>query len=179
MKKIFIIGIFILFILGCGLYTNIPSQVHIVQDKDSPLIAKVIYNTDSNKITYTIQNPTLTLETEPGSIGVTYNKISIKYLPEEYLSQYKITTNVVITGELRVGSSHFRDKDGNLIISRGSTELPVINPQIIALGTPQSHGGSGISTQISAEVLLEGTDDAGFPASFTVNIPINFLISGK
>ena len=80
---------------------------------------------------------------------------------------------VVITGSIRVPSSHQFDENNNIVVGRVETELPIVSAQIVQLGSPQSQ--SRITSQISARVLLEGDDDAGFPASKEIYVPINFV----
>ncbi|PIQ26747.1 hypothetical protein COW36_00670 [bacterium (Candidatus Blackallbacteria) CG17_big_fil_post_rev_8_21_14_2_50_48_46] len=159
-------------VAGCGLYTNIPAQVKISPGTNGGLRASVTYTVDQSRISAEVKNPTLVLEGEPGSIGVTYDTINIEYLPQSLTLNPRV---VRITGSVRVGSSHQFDKDGKPIPAKGEVELPIISSHVVELGNPLSQGR--INSQISAKVTLEGTDDAGWPASLDVYVPINFLSS--
>lgn len=173
MLKKKIAGLFFALVLaGCGLYTNIPAQIKIASASDAGLKASVTYTVDQNRISAEVKNPTLVLEGEPGSIGVTYDTINIEYLPPSLNLNPRV---IRITGSLRVPSSHQFDKDGNVIVGKGQIELPVISSHVVELGNPLSQ--SRINSQISAKVTLEGVDDAGWPASLDVYVPINFLSS--
>lgn len=157
---------------GCGLYTNLPAQIKVAPASDAGLKASVTYTVDQSRISAEIKNPTLVLEGEPGSIGVTYDTINIEYLP----ASLNLNPRVIrITGSVRVGSSHQFDKDGKVMAGKGQIELPIISSHVVELGNPLSP--SRINSQISAKVTLEGVDDAGWPASLDVYIPINFISS--
>lgn len=156
---------------GCGLYTNVPAQIQLDAPPDS-IVATVDYKVQQGTITAEIKNPTITLVGEPGSIGVTYDEISIEYLPSGLNLN---PPTVVIAGSIRVPSSHQFDENGNAIPGKATTELPIISSQVVALGSPNTDGR--INSQISAKITLNGTDDAGFPSSYTFFIPINFLTS--
>jgi hypothetical protein len=169
-----ITGLFFLasLVAGCGLYTNIPAQIKISPSTDSTISASVTYTVDQSRISAEIKNPKISLEGEPGSIGVTYDTITISYLPESLSLNPKVVT---ITGSVRVASSHQFDKDGNVIVGKGQVELPIISSHVVELGNPLSQGR--INSQISAKVTLQGVDDAGWPASLDIYVPINFLSS--
>ncbi len=154
---------------SCGLYTNVPAQIKESTSTQSN-VATVTYSASGDSVSADVKNPVIALEGEPGSIGVTYNKISIDYLPDTLQLNPR---QVVITGSIRVPSSHQFDENNNIVVGRVETELPIVSAQIVQLGSPQSQ--SRITSQISARVLLEGTDDAGFPASKELFVPINFL----
>lgn len=156
---------------GCGLYTNIPAQVQL-DAPPSSVVATVDYKVQQGTISAEINNPTVTLAGEPGSIGVTYDEIAIEYLPQGLNLN---PSTVVIAGSIRVPSSHQFDENGNAVVGTATTELPIISSQVVALGSPNTDGR--INSQISAKVTLSGTDDAGFPASYTFFVPINFLTS--
>lgn len=152
---------------SCGYYTNIPAQIKLGAPTDS-ITATVTYTVGgSNQLTADIKNPTISLEGEPGSIGVTYDQIAIKYLPDS------VSPEVVIAGSIRVPSSHQFDADNKLVVGHTKTELPIISSNIVQLGSPLA--SNRITTQVSAQVTLSGTDDAGFPASYQFFVPINFL----
>lgn len=159
---------------GCGLYTNIPAQIKLGAAQTST--ATVTYTVDQNRISADVKNPSITLEGEPGSIGVTYNEIAIEYLPASLSLNPR---QVVIAGSIRVPSSHqFSESEGGsrqVVVGKTTTEIPVISSHVVQLGNPLS--ANRINSQISAKVTLRGTDDAGFPASIEFFVPINFLSS--
>lgn len=157
---------------GCGLYTNIPAQVNVEAPADGAAVATVTYAVQQGSISADVQNPTIALEGEPGSIGVTYNQIAIEYLPASLSLNPR---EVIVAASIRVPSSHEFDGENNLVVGRVETELPIISSHVVQLGNPLSQGR--INSQISAKVTLTGTDDAGFDAVKTLYIPINFLSS--
>jgi len=149
-----------LFTGACGLYTNVPAQYHVSGDSD--MVATVTYDTAKNA---TVKLPKLVIAGEPGSIGVTFNSMSITYNTGEVAA-----ANIPIT--LRVDSSHLRDKEGKLEIGKGSIQIPVVNPRIIEIGRRQ-----GVSN-IAATISISGNDDAGWPTSFDIGgVPIVFISS--
>lgn len=153
---------------ACGLYTNIPAQIKVVTSDQ--VSATVTYKVDQNQITADVVNPKVSLEGEPGSIGVTYDTITIEYLPNNLSIQ---PNPMVIRTSIRVPSSHQFGENNQVIVGKVVTEIPVISSNVVQLGNPLSEGR--INSQISAKVTLSGTDDAGFPASKDIFIPINFL----
>jgi len=157
-----------LLLAGCGYYTNLPAQIKLDAPTDNNITATVTYTVgEANQLSADIKNPKVALTGEPGSIGVTYDEISIKYLPES------VSPAVTIAGSIRVPSSHQFDENSNVITGRVETEIPVLSSKIVQLGSPLA--SNRITSQISAQVTLSGTDDAGFPASYQFFVPINFL----
>lgn len=154
---------------ACGPFTNFPAQYRI--GGTSNLTAVVEYpatgatgGSGSGKA----KLPKLVLKGEPGSVGATFDTMVIKYnVPD--LAQVSMPVSV------RIDSSHFRDKDGSVIAESSAVDLPVISPKVITYGSRQGAGN------ISAQVELNGTDDAGWPTSLTVSVPIVFLqgVSGE
>lgn len=160
---------------GCGLYTNIPAQIKVGVAENTT--ATVTYSVDQNRISADVKNPKVTLEGEAGSIGVTYDEITIEYLPPSLSLNPRTVT---IAGSIRVPSSHQFGAANTagvreVIPGKTTTEIPVISSHVVQLGNPLSAGR--INSQISAKVTLKGLDDAGFPASIDFFVPINFLSS--
>jgi hypothetical protein len=143
-------------ISGCGQYTNIPAQYHIAGTSD--LVATITYAGG----TATVKEPKVTVKGEPGSIGATFESMDISYT-----SDIAAVTNVPVS--FRVDSSALPDSTGNVTPSTNTFELPVISSKVIELGRRQSQGN------ISARVILHGTDDANWPSDLSVNVPIVFL----
>jgi hypothetical protein len=141
---------------ACGQYTNIPAQIHIAGNSD--LTATITYAGSAA----TVKAPKLTLTGEPGSVGATFEKMTVNYNSGEIS-----TTSFPVS--FRVDSSAFTNKDGVVTPGTGTFELPVISAKVIELGRRQS------VSNLSATVSLEGTDDAAWPTSLVVNVPIVFL----
>lgn len=171
MKRKLFAGLMAMTLFGCGLYTNIPAQIKMSPTADG-LVASVTYQVDQSNIAAEISNPKLVLEGEPGSIGVTYDTITIDYLP----AQLNLNPRTVrITGSVRVPSSHQLDAENKVTVGKGEIILPIISSHVVELGNPLAQGR--INSQISAKVTLEGFDDAGWPARLEIYVPINFLSS--
>lgn len=144
------------FLSSCGQFTNFPAQYH-VDGANSILNASVTYGKD----TTTVKQPKIVLKGEPGSIGITFEKASIKY------SVGDVTAVPNMGVSYRLDSSNFMDKDGKITVGTGTFELPVVNQKVIQLGQTASQN-------IFAEVTLSGTDDAAWPAEIKMSIPIYF-----
>jgi len=149
------------FSLSCGQYTNIPAQFRI--SSDSNLTATISYSSSG----VTVTPAKLVLLGEPGSIGATFEKMTINYNTGELTN---LTAQPV---SLRVDSSSFFEKqsDGKIKIdvSKASLELPIISDKVINVGKGQT------PNNIYAIVSLTGTDDAGWPTSLDVGVSIVFI----
>lgn len=165
MKKIALM-LLALSLSACGLYTNIPAQVKV---GSVPSGASVKYTVNANSVAAEVENPTVTLVGEPGSIGVTYETVVIEYLPNSLPLEPRAVT---LASSVRVPSSHNLDENGNAVPGRAEVVLPIISSQIQNLGNPSSQ--NRVSSQISAKVTLSGNDDAGYPAELIMYVPINF-----
>lgn len=150
--------VFSSFLFSCGQFTNFPAQYHL-DGKESILNGTVVYSKD----TVTVTQPKLIFKGEPGSVGVSFDKATIKYS----VGDVKANT---LSVSYRIDTSSFRDKDGNALAGAGSFELPIINRKVIDVGKTSSQA-------IYAEVTLSGIDDAGWPASIDLAVPISFLIN--
>lgn len=151
---------------ACGPFTNFPAQYRI--GGTSNLTAVIEYPATGASGNGKARLPKLVLRGEPGSVGATFDSMVVKYnVPD--LAQVTMPVSV------RIDSSHFRDKDGGVIAESSAVDLPVISPKVITYGSRQGAGN------ISAEVELNGTDDAGWPTALKVNVPIVFLqgVSGE
>lgn len=159
---------------SCGQFTNLPAQVKLGTSSEKiDLGATVTYKIDDKNIAVEASNPTLILEGEAGSVGVTYNELTIEYLPKDLPLGTRVLTVAV---NVRVPSSHKFDKDGNIVQGRTELTIPVVSNQIIGLGDPNAP--NRIRSQISAKVSLSGTDDAGIFSVFDTFVPINFITTG-
>lgn len=150
---------------ACGQFTNFPAQYHIAGT--SNLTATVSYpptgSTGGTGVVAVL--PKLVVKGEPGSVGATFDQMDVSYNTADITASKSEIS-------FRVDSSHFRDNSGNVIVDGGSIDLPVISPKVIDYGRRQSVGN------ISARVTLSGTDDAGWPTSLQVNVPIVFIPGG-
>lgn len=151
-----IAGISITVLSACGQYTNIPAQYHIAGTSD--LVATITYVGGAA----TVKPPKLVIKGEPGSIGATFEKMTVNYNSGEIS-----TTSFPVS--FRVDSSAFTDSTGKVLVDGGTFELPVISAKVIELGRRQS------VNNLSVTVSLEGTDDANWPTALTVSVPIVFL----
>ena len=151
---------------ACGQFTNFPAQYHI--SDTSGLTATVSYPLATGTATtgeVNVKLPRLVVRGEPGSVGVNFDQMDVSY---------NVADITAAKSEIsfRVNSSHFRDATGNVIVDGGSIDLPVISPRVIEYGRRQTSGN------ISARVTLSGTDEAGWPTSLQVNVPIVFIPGG-
>jgi hypothetical protein len=148
-------------ISACGQYTNLPAQYHVSGTSD--LIAQISYDSTKNAI---VKLPKLTIKGEPGSIGATFETMSISYSGGGL-------ANISLPVSFRVDSSHFRDEKDNVIVGGGTYDLPVVSPRVI------EYGKSTSAANISATVVLSGSDDANWPTTLQVSIPIVFVPSAS
>ena len=173
---------------GCGWYTNVPAQIHIksvspssitVNYKEPGTGAKALYDA-------TISDAVLTLAGDPGSIGATFYTVSVKFTDGTNGSNGNPgaatgLNDQAIDMSFRVEPSVFREdprkdelgtknwEDGKLIIGTGQMSLgAVVNRQVLDYGFKRT------SNVVTALVTLSGYDDAKFPATVTVNVPITF-----
>ena len=150
---------------GCGQYTNIPAQYRI--SSDSNLTATINYSTSG----VTVTPAKLVLIGEPGSIGATFEKMSINYNTGE------MSNLPAVPVSLRIDSSHFMETsaetgDVKVLTSKATLELPVVSDRVVELGKKQS------VNNVHAVVSLTGTDDAGWPTSLDIGVSIVFIKGG-
>ncbi|MBU6427891.1 MAG: hypothetical protein KGR26_02665 [Cyanobacteria bacterium REEB65] len=201
MRTALTLGILTAAIGGCGWYTNIPAQITV----KSLQPASVEYSTTtpsggSATTTAKVTQPVVTLEGEPGSVGVTYTEVSIIYhQPDGGGTGQKGTVPSSINGgkpvltaqNIRVDSSAMRTSAASGSVDMvgmdpsaaanqkqplalGVTEwtAPVVTQDVIAFGKPT---GGNTPGQIYAEIVLDGVDDAHFHSTLTLDIPITFI----
>jgi hypothetical protein len=144
-------------IYSCGQYTNLPAQYHI--EGTSEFVAIVSYDSNKNA---NVKLPKIKVKGEPGSIGATFDTMNITYnVGDISASQVSVA--------YRIDSSHFRDEKGNIIVSGGTFEIPVVSPKVIEYGKRQG------ASNISAKVVLSGLDDANWPTTLEFGVPIVFV----
>jgi hypothetical protein len=166
---------------ACGLYTNVPAQIKVAQVVGATLFYEKPDATDGWR-EVKIEDPTMTLVGEPGSIGVTYEKMKVDYL--------QINEKPVAAGEIppmdlrvsiRVESSNFpsdplagplsREQMGvALAVGKTTVTLPIVTRHVSAYGAKVSENVAALSAQLT----LKGVDDAGYPAELIVYVPITF-----
>lgn len=159
---------------GCGQFTNVPAQIH-VKSVDVPAAITYAFDATTRTTVATVANPKITLEGELGSIGITYDTMTITYFTANGRNSVpgtgtKTDGSTDIRFSIRVPTSHLnRDSNGivNAPAASGSVEIPIINPVVTKWG--ETHFLEG---NLSAAVTLNGIDDASFPRSLDINLPI-------
>lgn len=168
---------------SCGLYTNIPAQVHV--ETVTPATIDYTIASATQSAVYKETQPTVTLVAEPGSIGVTYDTMAITYgdrtlAPVSSSDIFPLTQRFTV----RVESSNYpmdpggaqpidQTKVGQQInVGKTTVTLPVITRQVEDYGNKKANYANA---GLTAEVTLSGWDDAGFPTSLPpIEIPITF-----
>ena len=174
MKRCIPVAFLLLTIGGCGQYTNIPAQVHL-KSVDVPAGITYSFDATTKSIVSTVVNPKITLENELGSIGITFDTMTVTYFVASGRNSIpntgtKADSSTHLRVAIRVPSSQLnRDANGNVNApgSSGSIELPVISPVVTSWG--QTHFAEG---NLSVAITLNGTDDASYPRSLDINLPI-------
>lgn len=146
---------------GCGWYTNVPAQVGVVNIEP----ATVQVALEGSKATFT--NPTVTLQGQYGSVGTTFGRADISYDKDSGIG------NKSMAMSLRVEPTYLKkypkettagNTDLEFTAGSGKALLPVVDQSVVdALKTKRS---------ITATVTLVGLDDASFPTSVTLYVPI-------
>jgi hypothetical protein len=165
---------------ACGFYTAIPAQIHA-----SVTPGSVAYSAPdaTGVLTDKVTQPTLILTGEPGSIGMTFNFMTVDYLGADG----KVITNLaelVLRNTIRLEASQYpQDPAGpnidftkvgtSLHVAQTTVPLPLITRALEIYGS-----SSGAAPVVTAQMLLSGTDDANFPTPLsgplTVDVPITF-----
>lgn len=152
-------------LLGCGAYTNIPAQIDIASI--TPGSAAVRYAANGGGTT--TDTPVVTLVGEPGSIGVTYSTAVIHYYTNGLSAPQELTQlGQSMDVSVRVPSSAMPTSNGGVATGSVSWTPPIVTTPVI------TYGQNGSAPSISADVTLQGLDDAHFPATLHFNIPIYF-----
>ncbi len=160
-KKILLtfVGTLGFIISSCGQYTNFPGQFHVSGTSD--LVAEISYDSSKNA---KIKLPKLIIKGEPGSIGATFESMNINYGTAD-ISSYNVPVS------FRIDSSHFRDEKDNVVVSGGTYDLPVISAKVIEYGKRVN------VNNLNATITLTGSDDANWPTTLQIGVPIIFLPS--
>ncbi|MBM3271005.1 MAG: hypothetical protein FJZ01_25510 [Candidatus Sericytochromatia bacterium] len=185
---------FALGLAGCGWYTNFPAAIDVVSVEPSTVAVEYLHSKPDGPIkgiTAKYTNPTITLAGKPGSIGATFRTMNIVY----YATGQGVAGGVipdinggkalVVKSLVRVDSSAMREDyekgfqemdpaefpKKRLIIGQAKFVAPVVSNDVLALAAP---GASTRPTMIWAHIVLEGDDDARWPYTKEVMVPITF-----
>jgi len=175
-------------VTSCGMYTNVPAQIHVKSVLPASITVNYKEPAVGAKATYeaAISDAVLTLAGEPGSIGATFYSVNVTFTDGTTQKDGNPVaaaglTKQAIDMSLRVESSVFREdprkdelsdknwEDGKLIIGTGQMSLGAfVNREVL------DYGFKSTSNVVTALITLSGYDDARFPTSLTVNLPIVF-----
>lgn len=169
---------------GCGAYTNIPAQIVVAEVKPGK-VTYTVTNTDGAKQT-SIEEPSVTLRGDPGSLGVTYNTMNVKYydiasnqLPSTSIPSMKLGLTVRVESSvfpndpLAVGEMNLGDVGQKDYVGRYSFSPPILTRHVEEYGA-SSDLTKGNQAAVYAEVELVGADDANWPADLIFFVPIIF-----
>lgn len=179
---------------GCGWYTNVPAMIHVKSVEPATVTVEFSTNVADKTIKATFTQPTITLEGQPGSIGATFKDMRIAYYDPEFGKKADVASPslAIFSGKelnlkayVRVDTSALHEDpskeyvemkdipDKRLIIGSTKFVAPVINNDVVALGSPNA--GAQRKSIIFARVVLDGEDDAKFAYSKEIFIPISFV----
>ena len=158
---------------GCGNFTNVPAQVFL---KSVDVHAKIEYRYDSGigRVVGLATNPKVTLESQQGSIGITFDEAIVSYFADPAAKNTISGTSPsgqAVPTSIRVSSSHLnKDANGNVTAggSSGSVELAVLTPVISAYGRNAFFSGNPWML-----ITLNGEDDAGWSRTLEIRLPIS------
>lgn len=177
MKRVLLSLSAALAVAGCGLYTNIPAQIHVSEVKP----ATVTYDqadASGGRAAKTEQGQ-LTLIGDPGSIGATFEEMTIDYLEINKAPVAKTELPPMdLRMSVRVTSSNFPTDikqplqqaavGVSVQAGTGTVTLPVVTRFVEQYGLRTNVGA------LTAQVQLSGFDDAGLPIKLAVYVPIIF-----
>jgi hypothetical protein len=166
---------------SCGMYTNVPAQIHVMTVKGAT-VTYSLPDTAGNRESK-IDAPEITLAGEPGSVGCTFEQMKIDYFQinnARVSSQYVPPIDMRVT--TRVESSNFptdplsgpvtsESLGKTLAVGKTTFEPPVVTRHVTAYGLNTTENAGAIW----AQVVLIGTDDAGIHQEVTAYVPITFL----
>lgn len=168
---------------GCGWYTNVPGQVHTRSVE--PLVVSYDEPGAGAQATYkaTVNQATLTLAGQPGSIGVSFRNLKVRYfVPGSENPAFERSFPI----DLRVEPSVYREdprkdelgtgnwEDGKLIIGTGQLSLTMLVDRSVL-----DYGFTKSNSQLYALLEFTGEDDAKFPQYLEVSVPIAFTGYGR
>lgn len=175
MKRCIPMALTILATLGCGQFTNVPAQVKL-KSVDAPALITYSFDATTRTTVATVTNPKVTFESELGSIGVTYDTMTVTFFTANGRNSIpgtgtKADGSTDLRFTVRIPSSHLnKDANGNITTpgTSGSVELPLLSPVVQQWG--QTHFLEG---NLSMAIELSGDDDATWPRSLTFTLPIS------
>lgn len=167
---------------GCGTFTNVPAMIN-VQDLKPAVLTYQFTNGTAGAREIKIDQPTVTLVGQPGSIGVTYDRMIVTYLdaqteapadrnklpPLSLRSTFRVASSA-LPGTTGASGLIDQTKVGQQVFASSTTiTLPVVNSYV------EQYGLSLFTPGVTAQVQLQGSDDAGFPADLAFYVPISFV----
>jgi hypothetical protein len=167
---------------GCGTFTNVPAQVKVAKVDGATLTYEKPDATDGWR-TVKIDPAILTLQGEPGSIGVTFEQMKVDYFQ---INNTRVPAAKIPVMDLRVSvrveSSHYpnnpaaaplnqADVGKTVYAAKTDVELPIVTRHVSAYGGELDTNAGAIWAQVE----LIGNDDAGFPAKLVAYVPITFI----
>ncbi len=182
---------------GCGWYTNVPAMITVKSVEPATVTVEFTKNKTDQTVVSKYTQPTITLEGQPGSIGATFKDMRIAYYrPSQGAAPNLGTPMAEVSGGkelylkafVRVDTSALHEDpskaylemkdiaDKRLIIGVSKFVAPVITREILDLGDPTATARVSL---IFARVVIEGEDDAKWPYSKEIFIPISFVDSVK
>lgn len=176
MKKFFVGASMLLMTAACGPYTNVPAQIHVKSIEPSSVT--VTYKTENNTLSSSFTNPTISFVGEPGSVGAVFSQAKITYY---YLDPAKngaavapgSVANQDLDINISIGTSNYKDPDDSkkIQLGTGAWLAPIVNRAVTDYGADRSSAAK----EIVANIVLIGRDEAWFPITMEISIPINFV----
>lgn len=165
---------------GCGYFTNVPAQIVVADVKPATLV----YGEGTTGNTIKIDSPEVTVRTDAGSIGATFNSIYVQYydtnrapIPATKLPQLQLGMTARVEGSqyssnpLDPANALTQAEQGQKVwIGRTTIPLPIVSRHV------EEYGGDAAANQagIWAMVTMKGVDDANFDTSLIFYVPIMF-----
>ncbi|MEB3298598.1 MAG: hypothetical protein VKO21_03840 [Candidatus Sericytochromatia bacterium] len=174
-------------LVGCGIplpFVNFAAQVSLKSVE--PATVTVSYTKDAtNQVTASFKNPVVTLEGAPGSVGALFTSMELTALdpgnPANLLPLFANSQNrAIVPITLRVATSALREDpragtvnpvgqdQQKIVLGQGKAELPVVSNGILEHGKTRTNGPLTVSARLS------GKDDAQWPLSLEVLVPVAF-----
>lgn len=167
---------------ACGWYTNIPASVYVKSVTPGTLNYGATDTRGVREIK--IDNPNIVLQGEPGSIGVNFDSVVVRYLLSNG-TESKNLPRLSMGMTFRVESSNYPSRPdekeisleavGKQIAAGVSTvTIPVITRHVEQFGEKATGDAEANAAAITAEVTMSGFDDANLPVSLVARVPIFF-----
>lgn len=173
---------------GCGWYTNIPAQITVMEVKPGRVTLGPVVD---GVHTTTVEDPSVTLRAEPGSIGATFNSMDVVY----YRDLGYANNQAILAGNhlpaLHVGLSFHVDSSnfpsnpmivnpieqgdvGAKVYVGQYTFTPAVMTRLVEQYGLITSGDEANQPGIYAACSLHGVDDANFNAELEFSIPITY-----